>query len=248
MKGKSVGTWLSEKQLRYQPTEDDFLRGKEEHVLHWSVRPKSVSLFLNIIPEQQPQNHALRECDAYRDTTVARIQNRPLRKQLRTALYHYGPKRGRTSSFESLFQHHQLSVLLLDTRTRCGVRPTWHNLSLDFCRFCNYNRSHRISLEHINNLSSKAKDGTAAETFLYPSFEYGSFRPSYRWYWCPFICHSCTVTSLSNSGCPAFLFDGLGTFNADVRFIVLLAYPSDNDCVGAVHSHSKMEWLQIKSD
>lgn len=126
MKGKSVGTWLSEKQLRYQPTEDDFLRGKEEHVLHWSVRPKSVSLFLNIIPEQQPQNHASRECDAYRDTTVARIQIRPLKKQLRTALYHYGPKRGRTSSFDSLFQHHQLSVLLLDTWTRCGVRPTWH--------------------------------------------------------------------------------------------------------------------------
>ena len=126
MKGKSVGTWLSEKQLRYQPTEDDFLRGKEEHVLHWSVRPKSVSLFLNIIPEQQPQNHALREYDAYRDTKVARIQNRPLKKQLRTALYHYGPKRGRTSSFDSLFQHHQLSVLLLDTWTRCGVRPTWH--------------------------------------------------------------------------------------------------------------------------
>ena len=114
MKGKSVGTWLSEKQLRYQPTEDDFLRGKEEHVLYWSVRPKSVSLFLNIIPEQQPQNHASRECDAYRDTTVARIQIRPLKKQLRTALYHYGPKRGRTSSFDSLFQHHQLSVLLLD--------------------------------------------------------------------------------------------------------------------------------------
>ena len=187
MKGKSVGTWLSEKQLRYQPTEDDFLRGKEEHVLYWSVRPKSVSLFLNIIPEQQPQNHALRECDAYRDTTVARIQNRPLRKQLRTALYHYGPKRGRTSSFDSLVQHHQLSVLLLDTWTRCGVRPTWHNFSLDFCCFCNYNRSHRISVEHINNLSGKAKDGTAAETFLYPSFKYGSFRPSYRWYWCPFI-------------------------------------------------------------
>ena len=77
--------------------------------------------------------------------------------------------------------------------------------------------------------------------FLYPSFKYGSCRPSYRWYWCPFIGFSCLVTSLSNSGCPAFLFDGLGTFNADVRFIVLLAYPSDNDCVGAVHSHSKME-------
>ena len=57
----------------------------------------------------------------------------------------------------------------------------------------------------------------------------------------PLSAYSCLVTSLSNSGCPAFLFDGLGTFNADVRFIVLLAYPSDNDCVGAVHSHSKME-------
>ena len=157
MKGKSVGTWLSEKQLRYQPTEDDFLRGKEEHVLYWSVRPKSVSLFLNIIPEQQPQNHASRECDAYRDTTVARIQIRPLKKQLRTALYHYGPKRGRTSSFDSLVQHHQLSVLLLDTWTRCGVRPTWHNFSLDFCCFCNYNRSHAFLLNTLTILAVKQK-------------------------------------------------------------------------------------------
>ena len=138
---------------------------------------------------------------------------------------------------------YQLSVLLLETRTRYGVRLTWNHFSFDFCRFCNYSRSHRISFEHINNLSSKAKEGTAAETFQCPSFKYGSCGPSYGWYRYPVICHLYTVTSLSNSRCPTFLFDGLGNFNPDVQSGNLLAYPSDNDCVGAVHIHSEMDWL-----
>ena len=36
-------------------------------------------------------------------------------------------------------------------------------------------------------------------------------------------------------------FDELGNFNPDVQPGNLLAYPSDNDCVGAVHIHSKMD-------
>ena len=112
---------------------------------------------------------------------------------------------------------------------------------LTFAAFCNYSCSHRISFEHINNLSGKAKEGTAPETFQCPSFKYGSCGPSYRWYMYPVICHSCTVTSLSNSGCSTFLFDGLGNFNPDVQPGNLLAYPSDNDCVGAVHIHWKMD-------
>ena len=48
---------------------------------------------------------------------------------------------------------------------------------------------------------------------------------------------------LTNSACPAFLWDGRCNFefHADVRFIVLLTYPSDNYCVGAAHKCSKMD-------
>ena len=46
---------------------------------------------------------------------------------------------------------------------------------------------------------------------------------------------------LTNSACPAFLWDGRCNFHADVRFIVLLTYPSDNYCVGAAHNCSKMD-------
>ena len=40
-----------------------------------------------------------------------------------------------------------------------------------------------------------------------------------------------------------FLWDGRCNFefHADVRFIVLLTYPSDNYCVGAAHKCSKMD-------
>ena len=64
----------------------------------------------------------------------------------------------------------------------------------------------------------------------------------------PPICFSWTVTSLSNTGSPALLFDKLGCLYADVQFVILLSYPSDNDCMGAVHSYTKIGRLQNYSD
>ena len=98
---------------------------------------------------------------------------------------------------------------------------------LIFAAFATITAPIALLLNTFNNRSSRLKKkGTAAEeTFLYPFFsKHGCWRPSRRWYWYPVICFSWTyflTFLLTNSACPAFLWDGRGNFHADVRFINL---------------------------
>ena len=102
-----------------------------------------------------------------------------------------------------------------------------------------------LSCNKIHQVALKKKRNYCGRDFpISFFFKHGCWRPSRRWYWYPVICFSWTyflTFLLTNSACPAFLWDGRGNFHADVRFIVLLTYPSDNYCVGAAHKRSKMD-------
>ena len=121
--------------------------------------------------------------------------------------------------------------------------------SFNFCRFfATITAPILLLLNTFNNRSSKVKKRNCCGRYFPISlfFKYGCWTPSRRWYWYLVICFSWTyfLTSLlTNSACPAFLWDGRCNFefHADVRFIVLLTYPSDNYCVGAAHKCSKMD-------
>ena len=121
--------------------------------------------------------------------------------------------------------------------------------ALIFANFANLTAPIALFLNTFNNRSSKEKKKRNCCGRDFPIsfffFKYGRWRPSCRWYWCPVICFSWTyfLTPYLRIAPvrPAFLWGGRGNFHADVRFIVLLAYPSDNYCVGAAYKRSKMD-------
>ena len=136
---------------------------------------------------------------------------------------------------------------LLPTWSTLSLGFTWHYFSLGFGRCRIYNLSTCGSFERANNHCSKAKKRTA-ESFQYLVIKFGRYRCSSRKFKYTVIYRGWTVSYSSSTGWPLHLRVGLCSHIVHGLSHDLFVFPSDNDCLGKVRGHSKMDWLQSDGD
>ena len=131
----------------------DLLRGK----LTNQTWPKFVRLYSWVGHNSWTKATKPRFCEKVTLTEVqslevAWIGKRTFIGTTKIALYHYGPKRERKSSFSLLFQQYNASsVIYCSTHGPVVVFDLNETTSssFNFCHFCKYNRSHCFAFEHI---------------------------------------------------------------------------------------------------
>ena len=114
------------------------------------------------------------------------------------------------------------------------------SLALAFCRCRVYNLATCSSFKCTYNHRDKAKERTE-ENFQYLAIKFGHYRSSSRKFTCTVICFCWTVSFLSDTDRPLHLHDGLCCDIVHGHSHDLFDFPSDNDGMGKIRGHSKMD-------